>query len=223
MKYVMLDDPYGTGEIEIELDPQRDGPRNAENFFTRARKLRSASAMAEERLSDLRNRLEKIAIEREEIDSLDDIKELKAISSRYMKMRVPGKYADFDEKFPRRFKSVSGLDIIVGRNDGENDELVRWARKNDFWLHAQNVGGSHVILRSPGKQSPDHKSVELAAAIAAYYSKAKTSSIVPVVCTQVKYVVKRRGQGPGKVTYTREKVLFAEPGIPSQNSQKKTR
>ena len=102
----------------------------------------------------------------------------------------------------------------MGRNDGENDELVRWARKNDIWLHAQGVGGSHVVLRPPGKQNPDHKSLELAAAIAAYYSKAKTSAVVPVVWTRIKYVTKRKGQGPGKVHYTREKLLFVEPGLP---------
>ena len=67
-----------------------------------------------------------------------------------------------------------------------------------------------------GKQPPDHHSLEQAAAIAAYYSKAKTSGIVPVVQTLVKYVVKRKGQGPGQVTYTREKVLFAEPGLPGK-------
>ena len=102
----------------------------------------------------------------------------------------------------------------MGRSDTENDELVRWARRNDFWLHAQNIGGSHVILRSPGKQNPDQRSIQQAAAVAAYYSKGKTSAVVPVVCTPVKYVVKRKGQGPGKVTYTREKVLFVEPGLP---------
>ena len=136
-----------------------------------------------------------------------------------MKIQASARHSGIDEKFPRRYKSVSGLDIIVGRNDKENDELVRWAGKNDFWLHAQNIGGSHVILRSPGKQSPDHKSVGLAATIAAYYSKAKNSAVVPVVCTQVKYVVKRKGQGPGKVTYTREKVIFAQPGIPRRNAE----
>jgi predicted ribosome quality control (RQC) complex YloA/Tae2 family protein len=56
-------------------------------------------------------------------------------------------------------------------------------------------------------------SVEQAAAIAAYYSKEKNAAIVPVVCTHIKYIVKRKGQGPGKVTYSREKVIFAKPGI----------
>jgi len=217
MKSSILTDPYGSGEVEVELNPTLDGPANARRFFSRAKKLRSASKMSKERLFNIRNRLEKIKIVRDNVASTDDLKELGKIASRYVKIEGLSKDLDIDEKFPRRFKSVSGLDIIVGRNDKENDELVRWARKNDFWLHAQNISGSHVILRSPGKQPPDHKSVEQAAAIAAYYSKAKTSAVVPIACTQVKYVVKRRGQGPGKVTYTREKVIFAQPGIPGKN------
>jgi len=217
MKSAVLSDPYGSGEIEVDLDQTLDGPANARRFFKRAKKIRSASKMAEERISNLRKRLENNIIERDNVANVDEIKELKTIAVKHKKIQTPMTAFDMDEKFPRRFKSVSGLEIIVGRNDRENDELIRWAHKNDFWLHAQNIGGSHVILRSSGKQSFDHKSIELAAAIAAYYSKAKTSAVVPVACTQVKYVVKRKGQGPGKVTYTREKVLFVEPGVPGKN------
>ncbi len=219
MKSVILNDPYSNGEIEIELEPILDGPANAQRFFSRAKKMRSASKMSEERLSTLKYRLEEIKNERDNISKVDDVKKLREYTLRYVKTESSLQALNVDEKFPRRFKSVSGLDIIVGRNDKENDELVRWAHKNDFWLHAQNIGGSHVILKSQGKQPPDHKSVELAAAIAAYYSKAKAAGVVPVACTQVKYVVKRRGQGSGKVTYTREKVIFVQPGIPKKISR----
>jgi len=215
MTSARLFDPYGTGEVEVGLDAKLDGPKNAERFFTRARKLRAAAALAEEHLSSLAERLERITAEREHLAGIEDMKELRTLSAQYTSTRSRGQRSAVDDEiFPRRFRSVSGLEIIVGRNDTENDKLVRWARKNDLWLHAQNVGGSHVILRSPGKQAPDHQSLEQAAAIAAFYSKAKTSAVVPVACTQVKYVVKRKGQGPGKVTYTREKVIFAEPVIP---------
>ena len=218
MTSVVLDDPYGTGDREIDLDPKLDGPANAQRLFTRSRKLRQASKHAVERLKILEERLEHLSQERDIVAVLEDVKKLRELSKKQTNKQGSTRSEDPDIQFPRRFKSRSGLDIIVGRNDRENDGLVRWARKNDLWLHAQNIGGSHVILRTPGKQPPDHWSIEQAAAIAAYYSKGKTSAIVPVVCTLVKYVVKRRGQGPGKVTYTREKVLSAEPGIPSGES-----
>jgi len=211
MKSILLSDPYTGGEIEVELDPAQDGSANADRLFTRARKLRSAAKAAVERLRTLFKRLEKIQKERKSLDSIEDIRELKKIAARYARKISASREPEAEEKFPRRFTSDSGLEILVGRNDAENDELVRWARRNDVWLHAQGVGGSHVILRSPGKQMPDHRSIELAASIAAYYSKAKTSAFVPVAWTLVKYVVKRKGQGPGKVTYTHEKVIFTEP------------
>ena len=214
-KEITLPDVYGSGDIDITLDPSLEGPANAAKFFTRARKLRAASKLAVERLESLSARLETLGKEREIAVELDDLKQLRELSASYARYQGSAKEIPQDEKFPRRFRSVSGLEIIVGRSDEENDALVRWAGRNDYWLHAQGVGGSHVILKSPGKQAPDHRSVEQAAAIAAYYSKAKTSAVVPVAVTLVKYVIKRKGQGPGKVTYTREKVVFVEPGIPS--------
>ncbi|MFC1551131.1 NFACT family protein [Candidatus Latescibacterota bacterium] len=217
MKSAELDDPYGTEKMVIELDPTLDGPSNASRYFKRAKKIRAAAKLASGRLSGLRERLDFIAEERGNAAETDDIKTLKVIAEAYKRKQFPSSDPTEDERFPRRFISVSGLEIIVGRNDRENDELLRWANKNDLWLHAQNIGGSHVILRSPGKQSPDHQSVARAASIAAYFSKGKTSAIVPVVCTQLKYVVKRKGQGPGKVTYTREKVLFVEPALPKHS------
>ncbi|MBT4485724.1 MAG: fibronectin-binding domain-containing protein [Candidatus Latescibacteria bacterium] len=218
MSSVTLPDPYGEGTMEIVLNPALDGPSNAERLFTRVRKLRAAGHLAEERIAGIKKRLGEIESEKKSLETLDDIKELKTFAAAYTRKAAKGRTHDIDRPFPRRFKSVSGLDIIIGRNNKENDELVRWAGKNDIWLHAQGVEGSHVILRSPGKkQKHDHRSIELAASITAYYSKARTSAVVPVAYTLVKYVVKRKGQGPGQVTYTREKVIFTEPGLPEKN------
>ncbi len=216
MASVEVDNPYGAGKIELELDQTLDGPANAERYFKRAKKIRAAAKLAEERLDNLHARLQAFAEEREQADKTDDIKELKAIAERHKRKQYDSSDPGEEERFPRRFRSETGLEIFVGRNDRENGELLKWAHKNDYWLHAQNIGGSHVILRSHGRHAPDRRSVERAASIAAYYSKGKTSAIVPVACTQLKYVVKRKGQGPGKVTYTREKVLFVEPILPKR-------
>ncbi len=215
MATAMLSDPYGGGDIEVELDPTLDGPSNAEHLFSRSRKLKAASKRAVERLEYLRRRLETVSAERRAMEGIDDLAILREKAA-VLNRRTAGQgEADPDRPFPRRFASVSGLEIVVGRNDKENDELIKWARKNDLWLHAQGVGGSHVVLRTTGRDhKPDRRSVEQAAAIAAYYSKARTSAIVPVVSTPVKYVIKRKGQGPGQVTYTRENVVFVEPGLP---------
>lgn len=210
---VELDDIYGGGKLSIPLDPALDPAANAERLFRRAKKLRASSVVAARRLETLRETLARIARDRAETDATDDIRELRTLAARHIRPQFKREDSTDEESlFPRRFASTTGLDIIVGRNDRENDDLVRRARKTDLWLHAQYIGGSHVILRARGKQPPDRKSIEQAAAIAAFYSKARTSSVVPVVVTHVKYVTKRKGQGPGKVTYTREEVLFVEPG-----------
>jgi predicted ribosome quality control (RQC) complex YloA/Tae2 family protein len=211
MTTVQLPDPWGGGPVDIELDPVLDGPANAERLFARARKLRAGAQVTLERLSLLHDRLNEIAAEREYLASIGDIRALRDLAARYARRSALTAEQEEMERFPRRFTSVSGLEIIVGRNDAENDELIHWARRTDVWLHAQGVAGSHVILRAPGKQMPDHRSIEQAASIAAFYSKAKTSAIAPVAWTLLKYVVKRKGQGPGQVTYTREKVVFVEP------------
>ncbi len=222
MTSATLPDPCEEGEIEIDMDPRLDGPANAGRLYTRARKLRSAKQLAGERIVSLERRLEGIRSERAFLESLEELRALREMAARYARRAAVSREMEIEEKFPRRFVSVSGLEIIVGRNDQENDELIHWARKNDIWLHAQGVGGSHVILRSPGKQSPDHRSIVQAAAIAAWYSKAKTSAIVPVVWTPLKYVVKRKGQGPGQATYTREKVEFVEPAKIGMGDAKET-
>ena len=214
MESVTLTDPYDGSEIDIVLDPTLDGPANAERYFERSRKLKASVTHAMERRNMIRHRIDDLRAEREQIEDTTDIRQLRSYAQKYRRIQSSRGETDNDQPFPRRFTSISGLEIIVGRTDSENDELIRWARKNDVWLHAQNIHGSHVILRSPGRQNPDNRSIQQAASIAAYYSKSRTSAIVPVAWTLLKYVVKRRGQGPGQVTYTREKVLFVEPGLP---------
>jgi len=210
----VVPDPYGGDDLTVALDPSLDGPANAAKLYARARKLRVAAKMSAERIETLSRRIDAIASERAAFALIEDIRELRTFAARYARKTGASREAEEFERFPRRFTSVSGLEIVVGRSDQENDELLHWARRTDIWLHAQGVAGSHVILRARGKETPDHRSIVQAAAIAAYFSKSKTSALVPVAWTLLKYVVKRKGQGPGQVTYTREKVLFVEPWSP---------
>jgi len=113
----------------------------------------------------------------------------------------------------RRFRSSEGFQIYVGRNDRENELLLKQeSSKNDMWLHAKQIEGSHVIVQNPEKR-PDipRRTLLEAAIIAATFSKAKHSSLVPVDYTWVKYVNKPRGGKRGFVTYTHEKTLFVSP------------
>jgi hypothetical protein len=117
----------------------------------------------------------------------------------------------------RRFDLDERWFVLVGRNDRENDEITfRIASPEDVWMHAQHVPGSHVILRGGGDQNPPKSILEKAAAIAAFYSKARHSKVVPVIHTRRKYVRKFKGARPGQVMCEREKTIFIEPKEPDE-------
>jgi predicted ribosome quality control (RQC) complex YloA/Tae2 family protein len=104
-------------------------------------------------------------------------------------------------------------EILIGKNAGNNDLLTfKFAHKYDYWLHAQGVPGSHVIIHQSDKNiEPPMRIIEKAASIAAYFSASKTSSTVPVNYTKVKYVRKPRKAQPGMVIISQSKTIFVEP------------
>ena len=118
---------------------------------------------------------------------------------------------------PRRFELAGGWIILVGRSNQENDRLThKVARQRDLWFHARGVAGSHVVLQRGGrKDNPSKETLEAAASIAAYYSKARTSGLVPVIYTEKRYVRKPRKAPPGLAVCLREKVLMVEPKLPT--------
>jgi predicted ribosome quality control (RQC) complex YloA/Tae2 family protein len=104
--------------------------------------------------------------------------------------------------------------LYVGKNAKNNDELtMKFAKPNDIWLHARGVGGSHCVIRVDGSE-PSKSIIKEAAAIAAFYSKAKTSNLAPVAYTYKKYVTKPKGANPGAVVVRREEVVLVEPYKP---------
>ena len=110
------------------------------------------------------------------------------------------------------YRLPGGWDVLVGRTAAANDRLsLRLARSGDLWFHIRGMPGSHVILRVPPGAVPDRKTEELAAAIAAYHSKARTAGTVAVSCTEARHVSKPRGASPGSVTIRRERVLKVQP------------
>jgi predicted ribosome quality control (RQC) complex YloA/Tae2 family protein len=108
-----------------------------------------------------------------------------------------------------------GWIVLAGRNDADNDYLsLRMAAPNDWWFHVRGLPGSHVILRVPSGQEPDRNILKMAAAIAAYHSKARQGGVVPVSATRARYVTKPRGAKPGTVQIRKEIVLKVRPALP---------
>jgi predicted ribosome quality control (RQC) complex YloA/Tae2 family protein len=101
----------------------------------------------------------------------------------------------------------------VGKNAANNDLLtIRYAHKNDLWLHAKDVSGSHVVIKQQSQTFPIAV-ITYAAQLAAYYSKLKGSTLVPVSYTLKKYVRKPKGMEPGQVIVDREEVILVEPKL----------
>jgi predicted ribosome quality control (RQC) complex YloA/Tae2 family protein len=110
------------------------------------------------------------------------------------------------------FTTPHGYPVYVGRNNRQNELLTfTYAKDDDLWFHAQEIPGSHVIMRLPPRTSPSPADLQTAADIAAYYSRSRHSQQVPVVYTPVRYVQRLKGHPPGTVTYRRVQVIWGRP------------
>ncbi|MGB9595094.1 MAG: Rqc2 family fibronectin-binding protein [Candidatus Poribacteria bacterium] len=220
-KEVSLPNIYDPDEpnITIKLDERLSPSDNAQRYFENYKKAKKSKDILM-RLSDKnKSELNYIRNMVQRIESTEDIDGLLEIRSELTKRKlIKEKSTDTkkvkEESLPfRRFRSSENFLIYVGRNDKENDLLVRYeSSPNDMWLHAKQIEGSHVVIKNPEKR-PDipRKTLLEAAVIAANFSKAKHSSVVPIDYTWVKYVRKPKGAKPGFVVYTNEKTLFVSP------------
>lgn len=112
---------------------------------------------------------------------------------------------------PAEYISSDGFPILVGKNNKQNDFLtLKLAHNNDIWFHTKNIPGSHTVIITGGQEVPDSTLAE-AAQIAAYHSKARSSSNVPVDYTLIRNVKKPGGAKPGMVIYVKNKTLFVSP------------
>jgi predicted ribosome quality control (RQC) complex YloA/Tae2 family protein len=113
------------------------------------------------------------------------------------------------------YEISGGWTVLAGKNDSVNDLLTfKLSKPNDYWFHVRGMPGSHVLLRAKPGTDPDRNTLKDAAAIAAFYSKARTGGVVPVSCTRARYVTKPQGAKPGTVQIRKESVLKVRPGLP---------
>ena len=104
--------------------------------------------------------------------------------------------------------------ILVGKNSKNNDLLtLKHAAKNDIWLHARGMAGSHVVIKTKAGQTLPNSVLEYAASLAAHFSKGKTDSLCPVIYTEKKYVRKIKGAPTGQVVVDKENTILVEPAF----------
>ncbi len=189
---------------EIPLDSKLSIVKNAQRYFERSKKARESRRLAIVRKEELRKSLDKIEDELRNVEGETDHKKLLSIE----------KKEKAKDETPFRQFEIKGYMVYVGKDAKNNDELTfGFAKSNDIFLHARGVSGSHVIIRNSSREFPQKPVLQLAASIAAHYSKARTSGIVPVAYTMRKFVKKAKGD-PGAVLLDREEVIFVKPEIP---------
>ncbi len=217
---VKLPNLFEDGSPEtIPLDPAKSAIENAQHYYGRARRTRRSREEAEKRLLQTQQKADEaqaLLDKLQEVEWLDDIKAFRKEHNDKLSKYLGGKDEEIDRLPFRRFDLDGGYEVWVGRNARQNDQLTfKHAQKYDLWMHARGVPGSHTVLRLPGRKStPDKRTVHRAAAIAAYYSKARGSALVPVMIAERKHVRKPSGGEPGQVFVEHEDVVMVEPKLP---------
>jgi predicted ribosome quality control (RQC) complex YloA/Tae2 family protein len=194
-----------TIRLRKELNPQRNAEvfyRKGKNQEIEARNLRESIERKEKEIGELRSAIAKA-------NSAEDEALLDSISNEII-ARSPDKKTTASQ--PYHEFEFRGFRIWVGKNATANDLLtVKLAFKEDLWLHAKDVAGSHVLIKhQPGKNFP-REVIERGAALAAFYSKRKNETLCPVVVTPKKFVRKRKGAAAGAVVVERETVVMVKP------------
>jgi predicted ribosome quality control (RQC) complex YloA/Tae2 family protein len=177
--------------------------KNAEKELTKQ------IALGEEELSYLKSVLDEL----NRAASEQELEEIRAelAAGGYVKAESGKKRMKQSKSSPMRFESTDGFPIYVGRNNRQNDELTfKLARKDDIWLHASKVHGSHVIIACAGQPVPDD-TVTQAAQLAAYYAETGGGQNIPVDVTPVKQVKKVPSGKPGMVIYHTYRTVIANP------------
>lgn len=215
-------------EIEIAIDPMKSPAENAQKYFSKYNKakrtlaaLKIQQTQNDEELAYLESVLNALETAREDADLSEIRTEL--AESGYIRRQVQKKGMQKSKKAkPLHYISSDGYDIFVGKSNLQNDELtLRTAEPADIWMHTKDIPGSHVIIRTNGKGEVPDTTMEEAANLAAFYSKAKNSSMVPVDYTLRKNVKKPNGAKPGMVIYLTNRTIYITPDE-NQITQMKT-
>ena len=201
--------------ITIPLSPLKTPSENAQAYFTKYQKAKNAVHVVQEQIDNARKEADYFDLLRQQLltaapKDIEEIREelqeegyLKQKKKKGMKKPAHAKPA-LDV-----YISSAGEEIFVGKNNKQNDYLTnKFARRDELWFHTKDIPGSHVVIRS---EDPAEQSIREAAVLAAYFSKARSSSSVPVDYTKARHVKKPNGAKPGFVIYDHQQTVFVTP------------
>ncbi|MBM7869346.1 putative ribosome quality control (RQC) complex YloA/Tae2 family protein [Clostridium pascui] len=204
--------------VKIKLDPNKSSSQNIQMYFKKYNKLKKSEEAASIQIESTKEEIRYLQsvltniLNIEDYNSIDEIKN-ELMETGYIKFKKDSKKKDKKSK-PMHFISSDGIDIYVGKNNIQNDFLtLKFADKNDIWLHTKEIPGSHVIIKHKGNLP--ETTLDEAANLAAYYSKAKDSSKVAIDYTEARHVHKPNGAKPGMVIYYTNKTIYITPEKPN--------
>ena len=210
---IIVDNIYDGEKISIPLDRRLTIAANVQTFYKKYDKLKRSMKFIAEQIELCREEifyLESVAHSLIASTTLVDIDEIRTelIAGGYLK-DAKKRTAPSKKPQPLKFIAPDGTEILVGKNNAQNDRLTfKIAAPDDLWLHTKEITGSHVIVRS---SNVSDETLQLAAEIAAHFSKAQNSSKVPVDYVQCKFVKKPSGAKPGFVIFTNQRTLYVTP------------
>ena len=209
---IELYDFYRDKPLKVRLKPDYSPQKNAENYYRKSKnekieiqKIMENIEAKEQDLAEIDQQIQKI----ENIETLKEFRKFQKANS----LETSQKNVETVQDLFKYFK-FEGYEILVGRNSKNNDLLTqRYARKDDLWLHARDVAGSHVVIRKQAGKNFPINVIERAAGLAAYFSKRKSDTLCPVIVTPKKFVRKTRDLGDGQVIVEKEEVIMIEPQL----------
>lgn len=224
MNYFSEDAEY----VDIPMDSQLAPTANAQRYYKLYNKSKSAMISIDHQIHENKQEIQYLEAQADNLEKCTEELEINEIRQElteqgYIKRKKEGKgkHKAAAPSKPMQFASSSGFEIYVGKNNLQNDYLtIKFAGPNDIWLHTKEIPGSHVIIKTGGKPLDDETLAE-AANLAAFYSKAKNSTKVPVDYTPRRNVRKPNGSKPGMVIYENNKTVYIDPKEEDINKLKK--
>lgn len=203
--------------VKITLDPRLTPSQNAQKYYKKYNKSKTAEIEAAKQIQNAKADLEYLESTLAAVETADTESDLNSIRSEliaegYLNRKVNPKKQKQTASKPMHFVSSDGFDIYVGKSNAQNDYLtLRFANSSDWWFHTKNIHGSHTVIKLGLDKEVPKSTITEAAQIAAYYSKGRDSSQVPVDFTRIKNVRKPNGAKPGMVIYDHYNTIYVTP------------
>lgn len=222
---ILVADNYYTdppSEITIKLDPKKSPSTNAQKYYKLYNKKKATILNCDKQIETITKDLEYFSTISDSLELAENLLDLDDILAELLSTPLLNSRLSSSKTNPKNKKEIKttsgtkkseymGYTIYTGKNNVQNDTLVKNSAPNDVWLHTKNIHGSHTVIANPKKTIPPDNVLKYAGSLTAHYSKASDSENVPVDYTFIKFVSKPKGAPLGKVIYTNQKTIYVAP------------